>query len=100
MCLFVLCALAELLRLILDEFESNKIEDVYFVPVSVSYEVVPDEKEIIEGIKSSAASNGLFSSITSFLRALLLPNKNVLKGKVKIDFCQPACLRVSLPKRG
>ncbi|CAL8111468.1 unnamed protein product [Orchesella dallaii] len=81
---------SEILKIISDEFSNGKIEDVYFVPMSISYEVLPEAKDILS---SKRCSNGwnLFASVFQFFKWPFVPSSQ--KGKVRIDFAKPFCLR-------
>lgn len=82
---------AELLKIIYDEYKRNKIEDAYFVPVSVSYELVPDVDDVF-GV-SKSVKGGVLSAIKAYLYDLIFPNP--LKARVRVDYAQPTSFRVS-----
>lgn len=88
---FLFYSTAELLKVIYDEYKRNKIEDAYFVPVSVSYELVPDANDLF-GVNKSV-KGGVLSGIKAYIYDLIFPNP--LKGRVKVDFAQPTSFRVS-----
>jgi len=85
-----LLILAELLKVVYDIYEERDIEDAYIVPVSVSYDILPeDSTEWFSGRQQ----NKLYG-IWSYLWKFVTLSKLGL-GSSRINFGQPFSLRVS-----
>lgn len=87
-CVFIF--VAELLKIVYDAFNSREIEDVFIVPVSVSYEILPDD---FDEMISEEKSNKKRSSVVSFVKNIWRCMWKSLGG-VRVDFGQPFSFRV------
>lgn len=82
---------AEFLRIINDEYKSDEIEDAYFVPISISYEVLPEIEQLFGKRESLQAPSWWSIGLNIFLTAVSPWKRG--NSLVKVDIAQPVSFR-------
>ncbi|XP_065564739.1 glycerol-3-phosphate acyltransferase 1, mitochondrial-like [Artemia franciscana] len=81
---------AGLLGVIYDAYTSGDIQDALIVPVAISYDRIPDGSFVTEELGKPKKPETLWSVFKAGWR--LLTGSGILKGAVRLDFCQPFSL--------